>query len=211
MEAYRPNASFDAHHDDPEFGRRFLSDEAWDAGAAMSDWTAWRIASNNGWFCAFGKPDRRKARRPGPPAHDNLRAVVDEHGRTRHVFAADAPNELCLTDVTEHKTAEGHLYLYAIKEVLSGQTVGYSIDLRTKSCLAVRALENAALMRADVVGCVVHSDRADLPPSPMSSPSGPFDADQVLDHHEHDRLTAGVTTDCHLSAQQSRWMQSMRR
>lgn len=31
-EAYRANALFDAHRDDPEFGYRFLVDEAADAG-----------------------------------------------------------------------------------------------------------------------------------------------------------------------------------
>ena len=30
--AYRANALFDAHRDDPEFGYRFLADEARDAG-----------------------------------------------------------------------------------------------------------------------------------------------------------------------------------
>lgn len=77
----------------------------------------------------------------------------------RHVFTADAPNELWLTDITEHKTAEGKLYLCAIKDVDSGRIVGYSIDSRMQSRLAVTALENAAQMRGDVAGCVVHSDR----------------------------------------------------
>lgn len=116
VEAYRANALFDAHKDDPEFGHRLLADEARDHGEAMSDRTAWRIASANGWFSAFGKPKRGKHRKPGPPVHDDLCAVVDEHGRTRHVFTADAPNELWLTDITEHKTAEGKLYLCAIKD-----------------------------------------------------------------------------------------------
>ncbi|GAA2518613.1 hypothetical protein GCM10010407_05200 [Rarobacter incanus] len=60
---------------------------------------------------------------------------------------------------TEHKTAEGKLYLCAIKDVFSGRIVGYSIDSQMKSRLAVQALENAASMRGDVAGCVVHSDR----------------------------------------------------
>ncbi|MFB8147427.1 IS3 family transposase [Microbacterium sp. NPDC056003] len=159
VEAYRANALFDAHQDDPEFGHRLLADEARDHGEAMSDRTAWRIASANGWFSAFGKPKRGKHRRPGPPVHDDLCAVVDEHGRVRHVFSADAPNELWLTDITEHRTAEGKLYLCAIKDVYSGRIVGYSIDSRMKSRLAVQALENAVAMRGDVAGCVVHSDR----------------------------------------------------
>lgn len=94
VQAYRANALFDAHRDDPEFGHRLLADEARDAGEAMADRAAWRIASANGWFSAFGKPRRGKGRRPGPPVHDDLCAVTDENGRTRHVFAADGPNEL---------------------------------------------------------------------------------------------------------------------
>ncbi len=159
VEAYRANALFDAHKDDPEFGHRLLADEARDAGEGMSDRTAWRIASSNGWFSAFGKPKRGKGRKPGPPVHDDLCAVIDEDGRTRHVFTADAPNELWLTDITEHKTSEGKLYLCAIKDVYSGRIVGYSIDSRMKSRLAVQALENAVQMRGDVAGCIVHSDR----------------------------------------------------
>ena len=158
-EAYRANALFDAHKDDPEFGHRLLADEAAEAGEAMADRTAWRIASNNGWFSAFGKPKRGKSRKPGPPVHDDLCAVVDEDGRVRHVFTADVPNQRWLTDITEHKTAEGKLYLCAIKDVHSNRIVGYSIDSRMKSRLAVQALENAVAMRGDVAGCVVHSDR----------------------------------------------------
>lgn len=159
VEAYRANALFDAHRDDPEFGHRLLADEAREVGEAMADRTAWRIASANGWFSAFGKPKRSKGRRPGPPVHDDLCAVVGQDGRTRHVFTADAPNYLWLTDITEHKTAEGKLYLCAIKDVYSGRIVGYSIDSRMKSRLAVQALENAVAIRGEVAGCIVHSDR----------------------------------------------------
>lgn len=159
VEAYRANALFDAHRDDPEFGHRLLADEAREAGEAMADRTAWRIAASNGWWSAFGKKRGRNGRKPGPPVHDDLCAMIDEHGRTQHVFAADAPNELWLVDITEHKTAEGKLYCCALKDAFSGRIVGYSIDSRMKSRLAVQALENAVAMRGDVAGCVVHSDR----------------------------------------------------
>ena len=36
----RANALFDAHREDPEFGYRFLADEARGAGAVMADRTA---------------------------------------------------------------------------------------------------------------------------------------------------------------------------
>src|SRR5699024_8703285 len=53
----------------------------------------------------------------------------------------------------------GKLYLCAVKDVFSGRIVGYSIDSRMKSRLAVNALDNAVAMRGNVAGCVVHSDR----------------------------------------------------
>lgn len=107
VEACRANALFDAHKDDPEFGHRFLADEARDAGEAMSDRTAWRIASDNGWWSAFGKKRGRNGKKPGPPVHDDHCTVTDENGRVRHEFTADGPNQLWLTDITEHRTAAG--------------------------------------------------------------------------------------------------------
>ena len=46
-EAHRANALVDAHRDDPEFGYRYLAEEARDAGQAMAERTAWRICSEN--------------------------------------------------------------------------------------------------------------------------------------------------------------------
>ena len=159
VEAYRANALFDAHGEDPEFGYRFLIDEAAEAGEAMCERTAWRICSTNGWWSAFGKPKKGRAGRPGPPVHDDLCAVVDEHGVTRHAFTAEEPNQLWVGDITEHWTREGKLYLCAFKDVYSNKIVGYSIDSRMKSRLAVAALNNAVARRGEVAGCVVHTDR----------------------------------------------------
>jgi putative transposase len=95
-EAYRANALFDAHRDDPEFGYRFLLDEARDAGESMAERTAWRICSDNGWWSAFGKKKARgKGKKPGPPVHDDL---------VQRNFTAEAANQLWLTDITEHRT-----------------------------------------------------------------------------------------------------------
>lgn len=159
-EAYRGNALFDAHKDDPEFGYRFLVDEARDAGEVMADRTAWKICSDNGWWSAFGKRKARgKRKKPGPPVHDDLCAVLDDMGRVRHEFNADAPNQLWLSDISEHWTGDGKLYLCAIKDVYSNRIVGYSIDSRMKSRIAVNALSSAVARRGDVAGCVVHTDR----------------------------------------------------
>ncbi|WP_009885299.1 hypothetical protein [Brevibacterium aurantiacum] len=102
-EAYRANALFDAHRDDPEFGYRYLADEAESAGQPMAVRTAWRLCSSNAWFSAFGKGRAKNGKKPGPPVHDDLCAFVDADGRTRHEFHADAPNQLWLTDIVRHE------------------------------------------------------------------------------------------------------------
>ncbi|MCD2158061.1 IS3 family transposase, partial [Rhodococcus cerastii] len=55
VEAYRADALVDAHREDPEFGYRFLVDEAREAGESMAERTAWRIRSDRGWWSVFGK------------------------------------------------------------------------------------------------------------------------------------------------------------
>ncbi len=104
-EAYIANAIFDAHTDDPEFGYRFLADEVRQAGFDVCDRTVWRICSQMGWWSVFGKK-KSKASKPGTAAHDDL---------VRRTFTAEGPNQVWLTDITEHWTGEGKLYLCAIK------------------------------------------------------------------------------------------------
>ena len=149
-EAYLANALFDAHRDDPEFGYRFLADAARDAGHAACDRTMWRVCSANGWWSAFGKKRGKNGKKPGPPVHDDL---------VKRDFTADAPNELWLADITEHRTGQGKLYLCAVKDVYSNRIVGYSISDRMKSRLAVNALNNAVARRTEVAGCILHTDR----------------------------------------------------
>jgi transposase InsO family protein len=149
-EAYLANALFDAHRDDPEFGYRYLADEARDAGYSACDRTMWRVCSSNGWWSAFGKKRGKNGKKPGPPVHDDL---------VQRDFTAEAANQLWLADITEHCTGEGKLYLCAIKDVFSNRIVGYSISDRMKSRLAVDALNSAVARRGEVAGCILHTDR----------------------------------------------------
>lgn len=150
-EAYVTNAIFDAHREDPEFGYRLLFDELTAAGHDVSERTVWKICSVNQWWCVFGKKLRRGKGKPGAPAHDDL---------VRREFTAQRPNELWLTDITEHWTDEGRLYVCAVKDVWSNRIVGYSIADRMSSQLAVDALESAVARRGGkVVDCKLHSDR----------------------------------------------------
>lgn len=117
----------------------------------LADRTAWKLCRDQGWWSAFGKKKARgKGRKPGPAVHDDL---------VQREFAAAVPNELWLSDITEHWTSEGKLYLCAVKDMWSKRIVGYSIDAHMTSALAVTALNNAVLRRGDVSGCVLHTDR----------------------------------------------------
>jgi len=93
---------------------------------------------------------RRKCTPAGPPVHDDL---------VQRNFTAEHSNQLWLTDITEHHTGEGKLYLCAIKDVFSNRIVGYSMDSRMKAQLAVNALEMAVAHRGHPRGVRVHSDR----------------------------------------------------
>ena len=105
LEALRANALFDAHRDDPEFGYRYLVEEARDAGQAMAERTAWRICSDNRWWSAFG---RRSAARTARPARRSTTIWSAASSPHRHRM-------LWLADITEHRTDEGKLYLCAIR------------------------------------------------------------------------------------------------
>ena len=151
-EAYLANAIFDAHRDDPEFGYRFLADEVRhiDEHSTVSDRVVWRICRDHQWWSVFGKKKSSKASKPGAPSHDDL---------VKRDFTAEAPNQLWLSDLTEHRTAEGKVYLCAIKDVYSNRIVGWAISERMKARLVVAAIEMAAARRGDVAGCILHSDR----------------------------------------------------
>lgn len=113
----------------------------------------WRLCSRQGLFSHTVKRARKRGQKPGPPVCDDL---------VERDFTAQAVNELWLTDITEHHTGEGKLYMCAVKDVFSNRIVGYAIDSRMKSRLAVEAIDDAVARRGGpsvVAGCLVHSDR----------------------------------------------------
>ena len=150
LQAHRTNALVDAHRDDPEFGYRFLADEAGVAGWSMATRTAWSLTSQAGLVSTTQRRKRGKATKAGPPVFDDL---------VQRVFTAVASNQVWLTDITEHPTGEGKLYLCAVKDLFSNRIVGYSISHRMQAQLAVNALDNAVASRGDVSGCILHADR----------------------------------------------------
>jgi len=115
----------------------------------MADRTAWRLCNQSGIVSAIPKTHRKQGKKPGPPVFNDL---------FQRDFTADWPNELWLSDSTEHKTAEGKLCACAIKDLFSKRIVGYSISDRMKARIVVDALNNAVARRGNVGGSIVHSD-----------------------------------------------------
>lgn len=74
-------------------------------------------------------------------------------------FTAAGLDQVWLTDITEHPTVEGKLYVCAIKDLCSNRIVGYAIDERMTAQLAVSALRSAIARRQPVGTVIVHSDR----------------------------------------------------
>ena len=108
-----------------------------------------RLMRTAGLQGAFRRRGRR--RYPPPPVHDDL---------VQRRFYADAPDRLWVTDITEHPTREGKVYLAAVLDVYSRRIVGWSIADHLRSELVVDALEMARWRRRPPRGqTVVHSDR----------------------------------------------------
>jgi transposase InsO family protein len=89
--------------------------------------------------------------RPAPPVHDDL---------VQRCFVADAPDRLWLTDITEHPTREGKLYVAVVLDVYGRRVVGWSMADHLRSELVVDALEMACWRRHPARGqTILHSDR----------------------------------------------------
>jgi putative transposase len=96
---------------------------------------------------------RRRGRRAAPaaPVHDDL---------VQRRFVAEAPDRLWLTDITEHPTREGKVYLAAVLDVYARRIVGWSIADHLRAELVVDALQMARWRRRPAPGqTVLHSDR----------------------------------------------------
>lgn len=147
-DAHLTCAAIDVHRDDPTFGYRFIADDLVAAGHLVSERRVWRLCSQQKLWSLHAKK-RGLTRKAGPPVHDD---------RVQRTFSAPDIDRLWLTDITEHNTSEGKLYLCAVKDACSRRIVGYSISDRMRSSLAVASLQ-MAISRHEPVGTVVRSDR----------------------------------------------------
>ena len=121
---YLINAAFDVHHDDPSSATGSSPTSSPTPAIDGRANRVWRLCSQQRLWSVHAKKRglNRQARPAGP-----------RRPRRARLHRRAAPNQLWLTDITEHPTGEGKLYLCAIKDVYSNRIVGYSIDSRMKS------------------------------------------------------------------------------
>jgi hypothetical protein len=106
----------DVHADDPEFGFRFMADELDRAGEPTNERRVWRLCRENRvWSTTTKKGRRASAKTPGPAVHDDL---------VQRNFTAHRLDEVGLTNITEHPTLEGKVYICSIKDCCSNRMTG---------------------------------------------------------------------------------------
>jgi transposase InsO family protein len=150
-DAHLVNELHDLHRDDPPFGYRFLCDELKDRGHQISETSVHRLCKQNKiWSTTTKKGKRHSGKAPGPAVADDL---------VKRVFSAPAPNQIWLTDITEHPTSEGTLYCCSLKDLFSNRIVGYAIGDHMTAELACAALRMAIARRQPAGTVIVHADR----------------------------------------------------
>jgi len=97
-----------------------------------------------------GLPGSRRPRRR-ISAVDTADDLVDRN------FTRTGPDQLWVTDITEHRTREGKVYCAVVLDVFSRRVVGWSIDSSPTSSLATSAL-GMAINNRNPDGTVIHSD-----------------------------------------------------
>jgi putative transposase len=73
-------------------------------------------------------------------------------------FSVDGPDRLWVSDITEHPTGGGKVYLAVVLDAFSRRVIGHSIADHLRAELVVDALQMAIWRRNGPQGTIVHSD-----------------------------------------------------
>jgi transposase InsO family protein len=104
----------------------------------------------------------RRAGLQGVAGRPRYRRVPNAPSAGDHVnrqFYRDQPNQLWVTDITEHRCREGKVYCAVVLDAFSRRVVGWAIDSNASAALTTNALAMAIEQRTPSDGTVVHSDQ----------------------------------------------------
>lgn len=133
------------------YGYRKLHDDLLDQGEVCSENRVARLASLAGIAAQIGY-NRRPGRYGGKPA------VVADNTLDRQ-FEVDAPDRVWVTDITYIRTYEGWSYLAVVIDLFSRRVVGWSMQSRMTTDLALQALLSAVWRRKPKHRVMIHSDQ----------------------------------------------------
>jgi transposase InsO family protein len=94
------------------------------------------------WRGITGRPKFRRGLRPEATAADLV----------QRQFTRSGPNQLWVTDITEHPTREGKVYCAVVLDACSRRVVGWSIDATPTAALVTNALGMAIQPRKPAGG-----------------------------------------------------------
>lgn len=133
------------------YGYRKLHDDLLDQGETCSENRVARLTSLAGISAQIGYK-RRPGRYGGKPA------VVADNTLDRQ-FEVEAPDVVWVTDITYIKTHEGWSYLAVVIDLFSRRVVGWSMQSRMTTDLALQALLAAVWRRKPKTKVMIHSDQ----------------------------------------------------
>lgn len=108
------------------------------------------------------------------PTTDSKHSLPVADNPLNQNFTVDAPDKVCVTDITYKSTKEGCLYLVTHKDLFNGEIVGYAMDSRMTQELVKRSLLMAVNKRKPQSGLIHHFKFLNIIPS-MSRKGNPYD------------------------------------
>jgi transposase InsO family protein len=139
-----------AHEDNSNYGVRRILLALSQIGVKTSYSTVYRIMKEHGLL-------KKAKRHPNGLTREDAAAQKSENLIQRD-FAASAPNQKWLSDITEVPCSDGKLYVSAVLDCFNGEIVGLAMDNNMRKELCIQAFENAC-RASNARGMIFHSDR----------------------------------------------------
>ena len=133
------------------YGYRKITHDLRDLGECCGKHRVYRLMRDEGLRSQTGYR-RRHGQRYGQPS-------VAAPNRVQQRFNVTEPNRVWVTDITYIRTHEGWLYLSIVLDLFSRQVIGWSMQSRMESELAINALMMAVWRRQPKQAVIVHSDQ----------------------------------------------------
>ncbi len=143
------------------YGYRKIHDDLIDMGEAVSENRVARLARLSGIQAQIGYKKK-------PGIYGGKPSIVVDNTLDPQ-FTIETPDRAWVTDITYLRTHEGFAYLCVVIDLFSRRVVGWAVQSRQTSELAVQALLMAIWRRKPRPGLLIHSDQTKARNSPVEN------------------------------------------